>query len=141
MLSMMMLLLPSSLILCWASWAAPFPTASMVMTEQTPKMIPRMVSPERSFLSMRLLKPSSRVCLILVILMRLWLRHVNGHWSIVNGLGLMERAWGDGVGLAFWFGFYFILVDESVFHADDAVCVLCDGFIVGDDDDGFSAFV
>ena len=35
--------------------------ASMAMTEQTPKMMPSMVSMERSLWSSRLLKPSRRM--------------------------------------------------------------------------------
>ena len=50
-----------------------------------------------------------------------------------------------GIGLGWWRGceacFCFVLVDEAVFHADDAFGVLGDGFIVGDDDDGFTSFV
>ncbi len=56
-----MLLDPSFLMASWASNEAPSPMASMAMTEQTPKMMPSMVSADRSLWSIRLLMPSLTV--------------------------------------------------------------------------------
>src|SRR5688572_14240297 len=53
--------LPSFLMASCASYDAPSPMASIAMTEHTPKMMPSMVSTERSLWSSRLLTPSRMV--------------------------------------------------------------------------------
>ena len=54
----MMKLVPSELIVAWIELEAPVPTATMVMTQATPMMIPSMVSRERILLREIAIRPT-----------------------------------------------------------------------------------